>query len=101
PLEVARGVCLMPAELVRNEAIPELAARVDPEMLRVLRRIQQAGFILNGGDVDQKTADILQRLAELGLIDPGYGGPTDGKPYQWVSNSNGSRVLRYLTSIPV
>ena len=89
----------MPADLVPNEAIPELAAQTSAPMLRVLRRIQQAGLILNGGDVDQETGALLQRLTELGLVDPGYAGPTVGKPYLWASNGNGSRVLRYMTGI--
>jgi hypothetical protein len=91
----------MPAPLVPNEAIPELAAGIDsPLMLRVLRRIHQVGFILNGKDVDQETVRVLQRLTELGLVDPGYDGRTGWPPFQWVINGNGSRVLRYLASIP-
>jgi hypothetical protein len=85
----------MPADLVPNEAIPLLAARVSPEMFKVLWRLQQAGFILNGRDVDQETADTLQRLTALGLVDPSYDGPTNGKPLIWVSDHNGERVLRY------
>jgi hypothetical protein len=90
----------MPADLVPNTAIPELAARVDADMLRVLRRIQQTGEILNRRSLDRKTFETLQRLAELGLVDPGYTGPADGPPFNWISNGNGSRVLRYLESIP-
>ena len=86
----------MPANLVPNDAIAELASRVDQGMLRILRRIEQAGFIRNSTEIDQDTADILQRLAHLGLIDPGYEGPTNGTPFLWVSNSNGSRVLRHI-----
>lgn len=90
----------MPADLVSNETIPERAALVDTaEMRRVLGRIQQEGFILKGRDVDRESAAILQRLAELGLVDPGFEGSTDGQPYVWVRNGNGSRVLRYLTRI--
>jgi hypothetical protein len=89
----------MPADLVSNEAIPKLAAQIDsPAMLTMLGNLQQAGFIMNGQDVDQDTFGILQRLAALGLADPGYDGPTDGKPFIWVSNHNGQRVLRYLQS---
>ncbi|MCI0464135.1 MAG: hypothetical protein L0Z62_44950 [Gemmataceae bacterium] len=92
----------MPAKLVPNDAIPHLAARVDsPEMLKILHHIQQVGFILNGGDVDAETARILNQLAALGLVDPGYEGPPEGPPSIWVSNGNGSRVLKYLASIPV
>jgi hypothetical protein len=89
----------MPAELVPHEAIPDLAARVDPQALKILRGVQRDGFILNGPDVDPETADILQQLANLGLVDPGYDGPTHGKPYLWVSNGNDQRVLKDLTGI--
>lgn len=87
----------MPAELVPNDAIPKLAAQVDsPAMLRVLRHLQHAGFISNGHDIDPPTLSVLQRLSELGLVDPGYSGPTNGQPFVWVSNHNGERVLRHL-----
>lgn len=91
----------MPAALVPQERIPELAAQIDsPAMLRVLRRLQQAGFLINGHDVDQETLGILQRLTDLGLVDPGYDGPTDRKPFIWVSNGNGERVLKHLEASP-
>jgi hypothetical protein len=91
----------MPANLVPNDAIPELAAQVDsPAMLRMLRFLQQNGYIQNSPDVDRQTAVILQGLANLGLVDPGYEGETNGKPYMWVSNANGARVLRYIESSP-
>jgi hypothetical protein len=89
----------MPADLVPHAAIPDLAARVSPEMLEVLRRIQKAEFIMNGEGVDAKTAEALGRLSELGLVDPGYAGDEQGSPYMWVSNANGSRVLSYRTGI--
>jgi hypothetical protein len=90
----------MPADLVPNAAIPGLAARVDsPALLRVLRHIQKAGFILNGRQVDEETASALGRLTGLGLVDPGYEGAVSGRPDLWVSNGNGSRVLSYLTGI--
>jgi hypothetical protein len=91
----------MPADLAPHAAIPDLAARVTPEMLAVLRRIQRAGFLHNSKSLDRATFDLLQRLAALGLVDPGYDGDADGPPYLWVSNGNGSRVLKYLASIPV
>lgn len=87
----------MPADLVPPEAIPKLADQIDsPSMLRVLRRLVKAGFIQNGPDVDQETAGVLQRLTDFGLADPGYDGPRDGKPFVWVSSSNGESVLRHL-----
>lgn len=89
----------MIADLVPKHAIPELAARANsPEMLRVLQHIQRAGFIRNG-NVDRETTDVLRRLMELGLVDAGYEGATEGEPYLWTSNSNGSRVLSYLTGL--
>ncbi len=87
----------MPAKIVPNEAISELAAQIDsPTMLRMLRHLKQRGLLQNGADEDVETAAALKRLAELGLIDPGYAGPTDGKPFIWVSNPNGERVLKHL-----
>lgn len=87
----------MPADLLPSEAIPERAAQVDsPTVLRVLRRLCQAGSILNGRDVDRETAAALRRLTDLGLVDPGYDGRIDGKPLLWVSNPNAERVLRYV-----
>ncbi len=89
----------MPADLVPHEAIPALAASVTPEMVKVLRRIQREGFIVNNADLDPQTSAILHQLAERGLVDPGYAGSTHEPPYMWVSNGNGSRVLSYKTGI--
>jgi hypothetical protein len=90
----------MPAELVPNEVIPELAHHVNsPDLIAVLRDIQRAGSILNGPNVAPQMVAILQRLTELGLVDPAFDGPSAGRPYLWVSNGNGSRVLNYLTGI--
>lgn len=87
----------MPADLVPNEAVPKLAEQIDsPTMLTILRYLEQNGFIFNNNDVDYETAAILRRLAELGLVDPGYAGPTDGKPFIWVKNGNGRRILQYF-----
>src|SRR5215831_56566 len=91
----------MPAQLVPNEAIPVLASQItSPAMLRVLRQLQQSGFITNGQGVDEETAGILRQLSDVGLVDPGYDGPTDGKPFIWVSNHNGERVLKYFETTP-
>jgi hypothetical protein len=89
----------MPAVLVPHAEIPDLAARVTPEMLKVLRRIQQADFILNGDTLDRETAALLEQLTQLGLVDPGYEGDPSGPPSIWVGNANGSRVLAYRTGI--
>ena len=87
----------MPADLVPNEAIPKLAKEIDsPAMLTMLRHLEQNGFILNNNDVNQETAAVLRRLTELGLVDPGYDGPTVGKPFIWVKNGNGHQVLQYF-----
>ncbi len=90
----------MPADLVPQAAIPELAAHVPPELLDVLRHVQKSGFILNGPGIDARTADALKQLTELGLVDPAYEGDIGGRLYLWSSNANGARVLRYLASIP-
>jgi hypothetical protein len=89
----------MPADLVPHTAIPELAARITPGMLTVLRHIQKADFIMNSSGLDAETAESLRQLTELGLVDPGYEGDTSGSPYMWVANGNGSRVLAYKTGI--
>jgi hypothetical protein len=90
----------MPANLVPNEAIPKLAAQIDsPAMLRILRHLQQTGYIARQ-DVNQETIGILGRLANLDLVDPGYDGPANGQPFIWVSNHNGERVVRYLETSP-
>ena len=89
----------MPATLVPHAAIPELAARVDQDMLKVLRQLQKADFILNGKNLDTKIEAALRRLTELGLADPGYEGDDRTRPFMWVGNGNGSRVLGYKTGI--
>jgi hypothetical protein len=89
----------MPADLVSREQIPELANRVTPKLLNVLRQIQKSGYIKNDQGIDRETADILGQLVELGLVDPGYEGDTNGSPNLWISNGNGSRVLGYWTGI--
>jgi hypothetical protein len=71
----------MPADLVPHSAIPQLAARVSPELLDVLRQIQRAGFIMNGRDVGEKTVAMLRQLAEFGLVDTGYEGDRVERPY--------------------
>jgi hypothetical protein len=90
----------MPADRFPDEVIPKVAAQVDSQaMLRVLREVRQVGSIQNSSRLDRETFGILQRLAALGLVDPAYSGPTDGPPFLWVINSNGERVLTYLTGI--
>ena len=87
----------MPADLVANEAIPQLAAHIDsPALLAVLLRLRQDGFIQNSAEVDEELAAVLKRLVEFGLVDPAYSGPTADKPFLWASNGNAERVLRYL-----
>jgi hypothetical protein len=91
----------MSANLVPHAAIPELAERVTPEMVKVLQNIQKADFILksNRRDLGPATLQILRQLSEMGLVDAGYEGDTSGPPYMWVANGNGSRVLAYKTGI--
>ena len=88
----------MPAVLVPHGLIPELAARVSPDMLDILRRLHRAGTLRSRRELDQRKAEGLRCLAELGLVDPGFAGDTDGPPL-WTVNGNGSRVLTYLTGI--
>jgi hypothetical protein len=89
----------MPADLVPHSEIPALAARISPELLEVLRRIQRDEFIPNGGDLDAKTAEASRRLTEVGLVDPADAGDERAAPYMWVINGNGSRVLGCKTGI--
>jgi hypothetical protein len=90
----------MPAELVRDEAIPQLAAQIDsPAVLGVLLRLRQDGFIQDSDEVDEELALLLKRLVVLGLVDPAYAGPTAEKPFLWVGNSNGERVVRHFESM--
>ena len=89
----------MPATLVPNEAIPQLAGPVDsPVILKLLRRLQERGFIHNGTAVDKEEASALKRLTHLGLADAGYSEAPASQPFIWVSNGNGERVLKYLES---
>jgi hypothetical protein len=91
----------MPAELVPQNDIPELARKVtSPAMLKALRLLQERHFVHNVPGLDAETAAALRRLAELGLADPGYAGQPDGEPFIWVSNRNGERVLRYFEEHP-
>jgi hypothetical protein len=49
----------MPADLFSDEVIRGLAAQIDSHaMLSVLRHLRQVGFIRNGSDIDQETANI-------------------------------------------
>jgi hypothetical protein len=90
----------MPADLLPNEAIPELAASVkSAEEFKVLQHIHRVGTIQNSKNLDQKTVSTLQRLGELGLVDRGYFGAVEGTPAIWVANGNGERVLTCLTGI--
>jgi hypothetical protein len=67
--EVRQGIhgrATMPAELVPNAQIPGLAARVDtPEMFNVLRHLEAAGSIQNGGSLDDETENGVSRHAAV------------------------------------
>jgi hypothetical protein len=89
----------MPANLIPHAAIPKLAEQVTPEMLKILRHIQKADFVVNSAGLARHTVETLERLSTLGLVDPGYEGEASGKPSIWVANGNGSRVLVYKTGI--
>lgn len=87
----------MSAPLIPNETIHELVAQINsPEMLGLLQRLQKAGFIRYDHQVDTGAAMLLERLADLGLVDSGYKQPDENKPYMWVINHNGTRVLRHF-----
>jgi hypothetical protein len=89
----------MPAELVPPATIQSLADTVlgSPALLRVLRELQQAGFIQNSEEDDPETTQILTRLSELGLVDPGHHKPgCESEPFIWVRNGNGGRVLKHI-----
>jgi hypothetical protein len=89
----------MPADLVPQTAIPDLAARVDSSMYWVLLYLKRAGFIRRG--VDDRLVEVLRRLTGLGLVDPGYDGSVPGEPYLWTGNGNGGRVLKHIEITPV
>jgi hypothetical protein len=90
----------MPADLVPHAAIPTLAERVTPAMLEVLAYLQEAGFIQNSSELRPEIVEVLDQLASMGLVDPGYeGNVAQGRPHVWVRNGNGSRVLGYRTGI--
>jgi hypothetical protein len=91
----------MPATVIPPERIPELAAQVDsPVLCGLLARLRETGFIQDSPELDPETVYGLQRLTALGLVDPGYDRPTGGKPFIWISNDNGERVLKHLETSP-
>ncbi len=65
-------------------------------MLGILRRLRHDHFIPNDPNMSEPTRTALQRLAELGLVDPGYANALQSEPFIWVANGNGERVLRYV-----
>jgi len=86
----------MPADLFPNEVIANVAKQIDsPKMLDVLRRIVQERTIYNTRALDTETFGCLERLAGVGLVDPGYDGQHTA-PHMWISNQNGSGVLNCL-----
>jgi hypothetical protein len=89
----------MPADLVPHNRIPELAARVTPEMLKVLKHLHKADFIWNDSTLEPNTVTLLTQLTTLGLVDAPNEGDTNRPPSIWVANGNGSRVLVYMTGI--
>jgi hypothetical protein len=85
----------MPARLLPLEAIPALAEKIDsPQMLKVLRYLDQNDFIHNSHSLDPETAKILERLTALELVDAGY---SAGRVFQWVATQNGKRVLDHFS----
>jgi hypothetical protein len=84
------------AGYLSNETIAKLAQQIDPDMLAILRQIEAAGSIHNRNGLDPGTADVLQQLVGLGLVDAGRSKTADGLPLIWISNQNGRRVVRRL-----
>jgi hypothetical protein len=78
----------MPADLVPEKAIPQLADQVSPAMRRVLQILRDRGFIQNGPDLEKSTIGVLKRLVNLTLVDTGYSGPGEREPFIWVTNAN-------------
>ncbi len=87
----------MIAELVPHADIPDLAARITPEMLSVLSEIQRTETLRPSAGRDGEKDRVLRRLVELGLVD----GDEDarGEPRMYRINANGSRALFYRTGI--
>lgn len=65
-------------------------------MRRVLELLRDRGFILSGPNLEHTTIALLKRLTDLGLVDPGYSGQSNGDPFIWVSNGNGARILKHF-----
>jgi len=68
-------------------------------MLDVLRRILKSHFIRNGTSTSEEILEVLHQLTEMGLVDVAYDGDQRSRPYLWVNNLNGTRVLNYRTGI--
>jgi hypothetical protein len=87
----------MPADIFPTEVIDRLASRLDsPCQLLMLRRVRAEGFIQNDGRLTPEEVEVLDGLADFGLVDPGYAGPVTGLAFNWLGNANGERVLRLI-----
>jgi hypothetical protein len=75
-------------ERLRSHSMEDYCA-----VVKLLRRLKTEGSILNGEHLDRELLGRLRQLSERGLVDPGY---SAGIPWNWVSNSNGERVLKFL-----
>lgn len=88
----------MPNRPDEDDEIRELERRIEsPAMLKILGYLEVNDFLLNGPDVDQQTLDFLQKLAALGLVEPGYSDPTNRTPHQWIITQKGTRLLRFCS----
>jgi hypothetical protein len=81
------------AAYLSDDTIAELAEQIGPDMLTMLRQIELAGAIHNRPGLDPGTADALQQLLALGLVDAGRKKAPDGLPLVWIRNQNGKRVV--------
>src|SRR5262249_27750134 len=88
-----RVLVRMPADVFPQEVIEKIADQVDLPMLKMLRRIENEQQIMSDDSLPDEDRGTLDQLAKIGLVDPGY---TDGKPWNWLSNSNGRRMLEHF-----
>lgn len=85
----------MPADLFTVDVMEQLVDKVHTfAHFRMLTRIQEAVYLTNGPHLSPSDFEILEGLAAMGLVDPGFAGPLDEPPYLWVSNNNGRQVLK-------
>lgn len=90
----------MTASLLPDEEVWRRADRFELSMRRALRRVRQqpGGVLANGPGVNSEEEDALNRLADEGMVDPGYDGLVGRSPDRWAMNGNGERALKYFST---